>query len=113
AMAEKDAFPVDNVEGGLCVDYTDAGIGDLVIITMATPSLGNKKYVITFIDDASRFCYVYLLHAKDEALAKESFLVAIKAAHALLILVNCPHKITNLKKDDTQQSIPNVIQYIT
>nr|GEY56310.1 zinc finger, CCHC-type [Tanacetum cinerariifolium] len=30
----------------------------------------NKKYVITFIDDASRFCYVYLLHAKDEALNK-------------------------------------------
>lgn len=36
----------------------------------ATPSLGNKKYVITFIDDASRYCYVYLLHAKDEALDK-------------------------------------------
>nr|GEU82249.1 hypothetical protein [Tanacetum cinerariifolium] len=36
----------------------------------ATPSLGNKNYVITFIDDASRFCYVYLLHAKDEALDK-------------------------------------------
>ncbi|GJW89612.1 zinc finger, CCHC-type containing protein [Tanacetum coccineum] len=36
----------------------------------ATPSLGNKKYVITFIDDDSRFCYVYLLHAKDEALDK-------------------------------------------
>ncbi|GKB03176.1 zinc finger, CCHC-type containing protein [Tanacetum coccineum] len=36
----------------------------------ATPSLGNKKYVITFIDDASRFCYGYLLHAKDEALYK-------------------------------------------
>jgi hypothetical protein len=36
----------------------------------ATPSLGHKKYLITFIDDASRFCYVYLLHAKDEALDK-------------------------------------------
>ncbi|GJW59597.1 zinc finger, CCHC-type containing protein [Tanacetum coccineum] len=36
----------------------------------ATPSLGNKKYVITFIDDAFRFCYVYLVHAKDEALDK-------------------------------------------
>ncbi|GJW78374.1 zinc finger, CCHC-type containing protein [Tanacetum coccineum] len=36
----------------------------------ATPSLGNKRYVITFIDYASRFCYVYLLHAKDEALDK-------------------------------------------
>ena len=34
----------------------------------STPSLGNKRYVITFIDDYSRFCYVYLLHSKDEAL---------------------------------------------
>nr|KAJ0199071.1 hypothetical protein LSAT_V11C600308400 [Lactuca sativa] len=36
----------------------------------ATPSLGNKRYVVTFIDDASRYCYVYLLHSKDEALDK-------------------------------------------
>ncbi|GJU81911.1 zinc finger, CCHC-type containing protein [Tanacetum coccineum] len=36
----------------------------------ATPSLGIKKYFLTFIDDASRFCYVYLLHSKDEALDK-------------------------------------------
>nr|GEX16622.1 zinc finger, CCHC-type [Tanacetum cinerariifolium] len=36
----------------------------------ATPSLGNKKYLVTFIDDASRFCYVCLLHSKDEALDK-------------------------------------------
>nr|GEV92177.1 zinc finger, CCHC-type [Tanacetum cinerariifolium] len=33
----------------------------------AIPSLGNKKYVITFIDDAFRFCYVYV---KDKALDK-------------------------------------------
>ncbi|GJT88280.1 hypothetical protein Tco_1069997 [Tanacetum coccineum] len=26
AMAEEDAFLVDDVEGGLCVDYTDTGI---------------------------------------------------------------------------------------
>ncbi|GJV79304.1 zinc finger, CCHC-type containing protein [Tanacetum coccineum] len=36
----------------------------------ATPSLGNKRYFVIFIDDASRFCYVYLLHSKDEALDK-------------------------------------------
>ncbi|GJW56011.1 zinc finger, CCHC-type containing protein [Tanacetum coccineum] len=36
----------------------------------AIPSLGNKKYFVTFIDDASRFCYVSLLHTKDEALDK-------------------------------------------
>ncbi|GJV13853.1 zinc finger, CCHC-type containing protein [Tanacetum coccineum] len=36
----------------------------------ATPSLGNKKYFVTFIDDAFRFCYVYLLISNDEALNK-------------------------------------------
>lgn len=36
----------------------------------STPSLGNKRYMVTFIDDYSRFCYVYLLHSKDEALTK-------------------------------------------
>nr|GEV02227.1 zinc finger, CCHC-type [Tanacetum cinerariifolium] len=36
----------------------------------ATPLLGNKKYFVPFIDDALRFCYVYLLHSKDEALVK-------------------------------------------
>nr|GEU45086.1 zinc finger, CCHC-type [Tanacetum cinerariifolium] len=34
----------------------------------ATPSLGNKKYFVKFINDALRFCYVYLLHTKDEVL---------------------------------------------
>ena len=28
---------------------------------------GGKRYFITLIDDASRFCYVYLLQTKDEA----------------------------------------------
>ena len=28
---------------------------------------GGKKYFITFIDDSSRYCYVYLLRGKDEA----------------------------------------------
>ena len=36
----------------------------------STPSLGGKKYFITFIDNYSRFCYVYLLNSKDEAMNK-------------------------------------------
>ena len=31
---------------------------------------GGKKYFVTFIDDCTRYCYVYLLHSKDEALVK-------------------------------------------
>ena len=34
----------------------------------STPSRGGKKYFITFIDDCTRFCYVYLLNSKDEAI---------------------------------------------
>ena len=34
----------------------------------AIPSHGGKNYFITFIDDCSKYCYVYLLHSKDEAL---------------------------------------------
>ena len=29
---------------------------------------GGNRYFITFIDDATRFCYIYLLKTKDEAL---------------------------------------------
>jgi len=31
-------------------------------------TMGGKTYFITFMDDYSRFCYVYLLSSKDEAL---------------------------------------------
>ena len=29
---------------------------------------GGRRYFMTFIDDCTRFCYVYLLKTKDEAL---------------------------------------------
>nr|GEY67043.1 polyprotein, putative [Tanacetum cinerariifolium] len=34
----------------------------------ATPLRGGKNYFITFIDDCSKLCYVYLINTKDEAL---------------------------------------------
>ncbi|GKU99886.1 hypothetical protein SLEP1_g12666 [Rubroshorea leprosula] len=36
----------------------------------STPSIGGKKYYVPFIDDYSKFCYVYLLNTKDEAMEK-------------------------------------------
>jgi transposase InsO family protein len=30
-------------------------------------SFGREKYFITFIDDFSRYCYIYLLHEKSQA----------------------------------------------
>ncbi|PHU17382.1 Polygalacturonase [Capsicum chinense] len=34
----------------------------------STPSHGGKKYFINSIDDCTRYCYVYLLNSKDEAI---------------------------------------------
>ena len=34
----------------------------------ATPTRGGKNYYITFIDGCSKYCYVYLIHSKDETL---------------------------------------------
>ena len=34
------------------------------------PTIGGKKYFVTFIDDCTRYCYVYLMHSKDEVLEK-------------------------------------------
>lgn len=34
----------------------------------STLSRGGKNYYITFIDDCSKFCYVCLIHSKDETL---------------------------------------------
>jgi len=36
----------------------------------STPSLRGKKYYVTFIDDFTRYCQVYLLNVKNEALDK-------------------------------------------
>nr|GEX96039.1 zinc finger, CCHC-type [Tanacetum cinerariifolium] len=47
------------------------GSGTSGLVNNSSKSLkGNKKNFLTFIDDASRFCYVYLLHTNDEALGK-------------------------------------------
>ena len=34
----------------------------------STPSRGGKKCFINFIDNCTRYCYVYLLNGKDEAM---------------------------------------------
>ena len=34
------------------------------------PTQGGNKYFITFIDDSTKYCYIYLLKSKDEAIDK-------------------------------------------
>ena len=33
-------------------------------------TISGKKYIVTFIDDCIRYCYIYLLRSKDEVLEK-------------------------------------------
>jgi hypothetical protein len=47
------------------------------------PTIGGKKYFVTFIDDCTRFCYVYLMHSKDEVLDKfKIFKAQVELQHA-------------------------------
>ncbi len=48
------------------LDLIHSDLGDF----HSTPSIGGKKYYVTFIDDYSRYCQVYLLSSKDETLEK-------------------------------------------
>ena len=63
--AKMTKVPFKNVERNtepLGLIHTD--ICDLKFIQ----TTGGKKYFITFIDDSSRYCYIYLLRSKDETM---------------------------------------------
>ncbi|KAD4178897.1 hypothetical protein E3N88_27488 [Mikania micrantha] len=55
---------VERITEPLDIIHTD--VCDLKSI----PTRGGNKYFITFIDDSTRYCYVYLLKSKDEAIDK-------------------------------------------
>ena len=48
------------------LDFIHSDIGDLKFVQTRC---GNK-YFITFVDDSTKYCYVYLLKSKDEAIEK-------------------------------------------
>jgi len=54
-VAAKDLAPLELIHSDVCEMN-----GEL--------TKGGKRYFITFIDDCTRFCYVYLLKSKDEVL---------------------------------------------
>ena len=52
---ERSTEPLDLIHSDVCV-------------MKSIQTRGGKKYFITFIDDCTRYCYVYLLRSKDEAI---------------------------------------------
>jgi transposase InsO family protein len=55
AVEDRHLAPVELIHSNICE------MNDVLI-------KGGQRYFITMIDDASRYCYVYLLKTKDEAL---------------------------------------------
>ena len=54
---ERHTKPLDLIHSDIC---------DLKIVQ----TRGGNKYFITFVDDSTKYCYVYLLKSKDEAIEK-------------------------------------------
>ena len=54
---ERNTEPLDLIHSDVC---------DLKVVQ----SRGGNKYFITFVDDSTKYCYVYLLKSKDEAIDK-------------------------------------------
>ena len=54
---ERHTEPLDLIHSDIC---------DLKFVQ----TRGDNKYFITFIDDSIKYCYVYLLKSKDEAIEK-------------------------------------------
>ena len=48
------------------LDLIHCDICDLKLVQ----TRGGNKYFITFVDDSTKYCYVYLLKSKDEAIEK-------------------------------------------
>ena len=57
---ERNTKPLDMIHSDIC---------DLKF----AQTRGGNKYFITFVDDSTKYCYVYLLKSKDEALEKFVF----------------------------------------
>ncbi|GJW56941.1 zinc finger, CCHC-type containing protein [Tanacetum coccineum] len=74
----------------------------------ATPSLGNKKHFVTFIDYASRFCYVYLLHPKDEALDKFK---SVGIIHEMTALYTLQQNVISERKNRVLKEMVNSMLY--
>ena len=66
-------------------------VNSYLIGLLPTPSYGGSRYVLTFIDDYSIFCWVYFLKLKSEVFEKLKIwkaLVENQSGHNIKILRN-------------------------
>ena len=67
-------------------------------MSLPTPSYGGSRYVLTFIDNFSRFCWVYFLKLKSEVFE------TLKVWKAL-VENQCGNKIKFLRTDNGKEYV--------
>ena len=72
---------------------------------LPTPSYGGSKYVLTFIDDFSRFCWVYFLKLKSEVFE------TLKVCNAL-VENQCGNNIKVLRTDNGKYYVNKSLQQL-
>lgn len=71
----------------------------------STSFLRNKKYIVTFIDDYSRFFFVYLLHSDEIELGSFRSFTGIK----MMIKQNKHNRIMNTKQNQSKAYDSNIV----
>ena len=72
---------------------------------LPTPSYRNSSYVLTFIDDFSRYCWVYFL------ILKSNFFETLKVWKAL-VENGCGNKIKVLRNDNGKEYVNKSLEHI-
>ena len=72
---------------------------------LPTPSYGGSRYVLTFIDDYSRFCWVYFLKLKSEVFEQLKVWKELVENHS-------GKKIKVLRIDNGKEYVNNNLQHI-
>ena len=72
---------------------------------LPTPSYGGSRYVLTFINDYSRFCWVYFLKLKSEVFEKLKVWKALVENHS-------GKKIKVLRTDNGEEYVNKNLQQL-
>jgi hypothetical protein len=74
---------------------------------------GGQRYFMTMIDDASRYCYVYLLKTKDEALnCFKTYKAEVENQQEKRSNVLCPIVVVNISLMSLTYSVRNMVLYM-
>jgi hypothetical protein len=74
---------------------------------------GGQKYFMTMIDDAFRYCYIYLLKTKDETLnCFKTYKAEVENQLEKRSNILCPIVVVNISLISSTYSVQNMVLYI-